>query len=74
MKMPSAFRKTNPIKPNFRRARQPDEILHREVFCSLRHAKVLARNWPLQYNHYRPHRSLNYMTTAAFAALRPEKQ
>jgi len=45
-----------------------DEILNREVFYSVREAKVLVEDWRLEYNHDRPHSSLNYMTPAAFAA------
>jgi transposase InsO family protein len=45
-----------------------DEILSREVFYSVRQAKVLVEDWRLEYNHDRPHSSLNYMTPAAFAA------
>lgn len=45
-----------------------DEFLNRELFYSVKEAKVLAENWRLDYNHHRPHSSLNYMTPAAFAA------
>jgi transposase InsO family protein len=45
-----------------------DELLNRELFYSVREAKVLAENWRLEYNHHRPHSGLNYMTPAAFAA------
>ena len=45
-----------------------DELLNRELFYSVREAKVLAENWRLEYNQHRPHSSLNYMTPAAFAA------
>ena len=49
-------------------ARLRDELLDRELFYSVRDAKVLAENWRGEYNHHRPHSSLNYMTPAAFAA------
>ena len=49
-------------------ARLRDELLDREVFYSLKEAKVLVENWRLEYNHHRPHSSLGYMTLAAFAA------
>jgi transposase InsO family protein len=49
-------------------ARLRDELLDRELFYSVREAKVLAENWRGEYNHDRPHSSLNYMTPAAFAA------
>ncbi len=45
-----------------------DEVLNREVFYSVREASVLVEDWRLEYNHDRPHSSLNYMTSAAFAA------
>jgi len=34
-------------------------------------AKYVAERWRLDYNHHRPHRSLNWMTPAALAALCP---
>ena len=46
-----------------------DELLNREVFYSVKEAKVLAENWRLEYNHHRPHSSLDYKTPAAFAAM-----
>jgi len=45
-----------------------DELLNREVFYSVKEAKVLAEDWRLEYNHHRPHSSLDYKTPAAFAA------
>lgn len=45
-----------------------DELLDREVFYSVKEAKVLADNWRLEYNHHRPHSSLGYRTPAQFAA------
>jgi len=45
-----------------------EELLNRELFYSVREAKVLAENWRLEYNHHRPHSSLDYKTPAAFAA------
>lgn len=45
-----------------------NELLNRELFYSVREAKVLAENWRLEYNHHRPHSGLDYMTPAAFAA------
>jgi putative transposase len=44
------------------------ECLNREVFTSLLEAKMLIENWRQEYNHQRPHMSLNYQTPAAFAA------
>lgn len=45
-----------------------DECLDREEFLTLKEAKVIVEDWRLEYNHHRPHSSLNYMTPAAFAA------
>ena len=49
-------------------ARLRDELLDRELFYSVKEAGVLAENWRQEYNHHRPHSSLNYMTPGAFAA------
>lgn len=45
-----------------------DEFLNRELFYSVKEARVLAQSWRMDYNHHRPHSSLRYMTPAAFAA------
>ena len=45
-----------------------DEFLDREVFYTVKEARVLAENWRLEYNDYRPHSSLGYETPAQFAA------
>ncbi len=45
-----------------------DGVLDREVFYSVKEAKVLVENWRLEYNNHRPHSSLGYMTPAAFSA------
>ena len=47
-----------------------DDVLNREVFHSVKEAKVVVENWRLEYNNHRPHSSLGYMTPAAFAASR----
>jgi transposase InsO family protein len=44
-----------------------DECLNLELFTSLREAKVVIGDFRLEYNHRRPHSSLNYQTPAAFA-------
>ena len=49
-------------------SRLRDELLNRELFYSVKEARVLAENWRMDYNHHRPHSSLGYMTPAAFAA------
>ena len=45
-----------------------DDVLNREIFHSVREAKVIVENWRLEYNNHRPHSGLGYMTPAAFAA------
>ena len=47
-----------------------DELLNRELFTSLKEAKVVTEDYRLGYNHRRPHSSLGYQTPAAFAAAR----
>ena len=41
-----------------------DELLNREIFCSLWEAKVLVERWREEYNHVRPHSSLGYRPPA----------
>src|SRR5262245_23390491 len=48
-------------------SRLRDELLNREVFETLREAKVLTEDYRLDYNHRRPHSSLGYRTPAAYA-------
>jgi len=43
-----------------------DELLNREIFTSLREAEVLIEEWRKEYNEFRPHSSLNYMTPLEF--------
>jgi transposase InsO family protein len=45
-----------------------DNLLNREVFYSVKEAKVIVEQWRLEYNNHRPHSGLGYMTPAAFAA------
>ena len=49
-------------------SRLRDELLNCELFADLREAKYLAADWQNEYNHRRPHSSLNYRTPAAYAA------
>jgi putative transposase len=49
----------NPSSESFN-SRQRDKLLNREVFETLKEAKVLTQGCRLQYNHRRPHRSLGY--------------
>lgn len=45
-----------------------DNVLDRELFYSVKEAKIIAEEFRLEYNDHRPHSSLGYMTPAAFAA------
>jgi putative transposase len=45
-----------------------DELLNRELFLSLDEARWVTDRWRLDYNHHRPHSSLEHQTPAAFAA------
>ncbi len=45
-----------------------DDVLNRELFYSVREAKVIVEDWRSDYNNHRPHSSLGYQTPAAFAA------
>jgi transposase InsO family protein len=49
-------------------SRLGDELLKREVFTSLREAKVMAGRYRAEYNTERPHSALGYLTPARFAA------
>jgi putative transposase len=52
-------------------SRLRDEFLAIEVFESLAVARKLTAAWREDYNHYRPHSSLGYLTPAEFAARCP---
>jgi transposase InsO family protein len=43
------------------------ELLDLESFNSLFEAQLLLEDWRLEYNHYRPHQSLNYATPTEYA-------
>ena len=45
-----------------------DELLDREIFLSIEELRYVVDRWRMDYNHYRPHSSLGYMTPAAYAA------
>ena len=45
-----------------------DELLNRELFLHIDELRYVANRWRMDYNHYRPHSSLDYMAPAAFAA------
>jgi transposase InsO family protein len=44
-----------------------DECLNREVFRNGKEARVIVEAWRQEYNNYRPHSSLGYLTPAEFA-------
>ena len=44
-----------------------DECLNREIFVNGRQAQEVAEAWRHEYNEYRPHSSLGYLTPAEFA-------
>ena len=48
-------------------SRLRSELLDAEVFESVAAAQSLSAGWRSQYNHHRPHSSLDYQTPAAFA-------
>jgi transposase InsO family protein len=48
-------------------SRLRDELLEREEFSSPLEARVLSAAWREDYDHKRPHSSLNYQTPAEFA-------
>ncbi len=45
-----------------------DELLNQELFTTLAEARVIVEDFRLEYNHRRPHSSLDYLTPAVFAA------
>ncbi len=49
-------------------SRLRDELLNRELFVGLEDARWVVDRWRLDYNHHRPHSSLDYQTPAEFAA------
>ena len=46
-----------------------DELLDGELFLHLDEVKYVVDRWRMDYNHYRPHSSLGYMTPAVYAQL-----
>jgi putative transposase len=50
-----------------------DECLNREVFRNGQEAQAIVENWRQEYNNYRPHSSLDYLTPAEFARRYYEK-
>jgi transposase InsO family protein len=49
-------------------SRLRDEFLNRELFLHIDELRYVADRWRMDYNHYRPHSSLDYMAPAAYAA------
>jgi putative transposase len=49
-----------------------DELIHREIFYTLREAQVLVEQWRREYNTIRPHSSLGYRSPAP-QAIRPAR-
>ena len=45
-----------------------DELLNRELFLHIDELRYVVDRWRMDYNHYRPHSSLGYMSPAAFSA------
>jgi putative transposase len=43
------------------------ELLDLELIDNLLEARVLLEDWRREYNHYRPHQSLGYLTPAEYA-------
>ena len=42
--------------------------MDRELFLHIDELRYVVDRWRMDYNHYRPHSSLDYMGPAAFAA------
>ena len=49
-----------------------DELLHGELFCTLREAQVLIEQWRVYYNTIRPHSSHGYRPPAPETVLHIE--
>ncbi|MBA7715243.1 IS3 family transposase ISDsp2 [subsurface metagenome] len=50
-----------------------DECLNREIFRNGQEAQAIVETWRQEYNNYRPHSSLGYLTPAEFARRYYEK-
>jgi putative transposase len=50
-------------------SRLRDELLNGEIFLHIDELKYVVERWRMDYNHYRPHSSLSYMTPSEFAKL-----
>jgi transposase InsO family protein len=49
-------------------SRLRDELLDRELFLCLDEARCVLDDWRMDYNHHRPHSSINWQTPASYAA------
>lgn len=49
-----------------------DELLNREIFYSLKEAKIIIEQWRKEYNTIRPHSSLHYRPPAPEAVQTPD--
>ena len=66
----------NPYNESFN-GKLREECLDRYLFVNVREAQEILENWRDEYNHYRPHSSLAYLTPMEFArrcAELPEKK
>jgi len=50
-----------------------DECLNREIFRNGKEAQAIVESWRQEYNNYRPHSSLGYLTPVEFARRYYEK-
>jgi transposase InsO family protein len=66
MKVGEICRKLEVSEQKFR-----DELLNRELFFTLKEAKIVIDNWRREYNTIRPHSSLNNRPPAPEAILPP---
>jgi len=44
-------------------------LLNRELFLSIDELRYVTDSWRMDYNHYRPHSSLDHMSPGAFAGV-----
>lgn len=57
----------NPFIESFNRTLR-NECLNREIFTSVREAQQVVETWRGEYNEFRPHSSLGYLTPAQFTS------
>ena len=50
-------------------SRMRDELLAGELFLHVDEVRYVVERWRMDYNHYRPHSRLGYMTPATYAQL-----